>query len=177
MATCALLAEDNITYLRHARDLVDRLPDDAYRRGGEALFRSGVGPHLRHCLDHYVNFVDGLAAGRIDYDARARDVAIESDRSRAIALIDGLVARLAEVSASDGDRVVAVKMDCGDDGDTDMWWTQSTIRRELQFLLSHTVHHYALIKMILRAQDIATAPDFGVAPSTLRHEAALKCAR
>jgi hypothetical protein len=41
--------------------------------------------------------------------------------------------------------------------------------RELQFLLSHTVHHYALMALILRLQGFNPAAEFGVAPSTLQH--------
>jgi hypothetical protein len=45
----------------------------------------------------------------------------------------------------------------------------STVARELQFLLSHTVHHYALIALILRLQGFEPGEEFGVAPSTLAH--------
>jgi hypothetical protein len=41
--------------------------------------------------------------------------------------------------------------------------------RELGMLLSHTVHHYALIAMLLRARGIEPPADFGVAPSTRAH--------
>ncbi len=47
--------------------------------------------------------------------------------------------------------------------------SSSSLRRELHFLLSHTVHHYALIAMILARHGVEVEPDFGVAPSTLRH--------
>jgi hypothetical protein len=51
-------------------------------------------------------------------------------------------------------------------------WNRSTARRELRFLLSHTIHHYALIALSLgtRGFEIPEAlSGFGVAPSTLRH--------
>jgi hypothetical protein len=41
--------------------------------------------------------------------------------------------------------------------------------RELEFLLSHTVHHYAIVAILCRLQGIAVDDGFGVAPSTLRH--------
>jgi hypothetical protein len=46
---------------------------------------------------------------------------------------------------------------------------ESSISRELQFLSSHAVHHFALIAMTLRAEGVPMDPDFGMAPSTLRH--------
>jgi hypothetical protein len=57
-------------------------------------------------------------------------------------------------------------------------WCSSSVVRELEFLQSHTVHHYSLIAILLRLQGIEPEEDFGVAPSTLeywREQAA--CAR
>ena len=177
MATCALLAEDNIVYLEQALTLVERLRDEDYTRGGQAAYTSGIGSHLRHCLDHYANFLAGLPAGRVDYDARAREPRIEQDRVHALGVMRGIVAGLKALSVQDGERALQVKMDCGDQTDPASWWTGSTLRRELQFLISHTVHHYALIAMILRLHQVDPGPGFGVAPSTLRYQAGQACAR
>jgi hypothetical protein len=53
----------------------------------------------------------------------------------------------------------------GADGEAD--WSQSSLKRELQFLVSHTVHHYALIKELLRRTGFDAGTEFGVAPSTI----------
>ena len=45
----------------------------------------------------------------------------------------------------------------------------STVGRELQYLLDHTIHHYAIIAIILKAQSITVPEEFGVAPSTLKY--------
>ena len=44
----------------------------------------------------------------------------------------------------------------------------------MQFLLSHTVHHYALIGAILRLSGVEPPAGFGLAPSTLRHQQQLR---
>jgi len=56
-------------------------------------------------------------------------------------------------------------------------WCTSSVRRELQFLLSHTVHHHALVKEMLRGRGRTVDGTFGVAPSTLEHRGRLACAR
>jgi uncharacterized damage-inducible protein DinB len=43
------------------------------------------------------------------------------------------------------------------------------VGRELQFLASHTLHHYALIAALLRLQGVEPGEEFGVAPGTLEH--------
>lgn len=49
--------------------------------------------------------------------------------------------------------------------------------RELQFLLSHTVHHFALIATLLERFEIGVPEDFGIAPSTLKYwQAQAQCA-
>ena len=52
----------------------------------------------------------------------------------------------------------------------DKSWSNSSVNRELQFLIGHTVHHYALVAFILRVQDFSPPEDFSVTPSTLKHE-------
>ena len=51
-------------------------------------------------------------------------------------------------------------------------WRPSSVGRELQFLVSHTVHHYALIRLLLEDHGIYAGEEFGVAPSTLAHQRA-----
>jgi hypothetical protein len=77
-----------------------------------------------------------------------------------------VVERLRGLSAEDMVRPLRVR---GDGPPEEDGWSQSTVGRELQYLLSHTIHHYAIIGSILRAQGREPGPDFGVAPSTLRH--------
>lgn len=60
---------------------------------------------------------------------------------------------------------IEVMMDTGPNADGCR--VASSLPRELQFLLSHTVHHYALIATMNAVAGVETPEDFGVAPSTL----------
>ena len=178
MSDCSVLVDDNICYLKQGVDLLRRLSDTEYATKTPESYNSSVGGHLRHCLDHYINFLDGFEGGRVDYDARARDTRIEQDRSFALSVMDDLSKRLAAIRARDADQAVSVKMDCGDDTESAKLWSHSSLRREFQFLVSHTVHHYALIGMMLKHRAIDTGKEFGVAPSTLRYlQSQAACAR
>ena len=73
----------------------------------------------------------------------------------------------------DPDTSLKVKMD---HGGPDIPWSQSSAPRELQFLISHTVHHFALIKVALRDGPRSVGDDFGVAPSTLSYRSGRACA-
>src|ERR1043166_5979436 len=99
--------------------------------------------------------------GRI---ARARGAALEAPR--------GCLAALEALDAGP-DRPLAVQMD-GGAGDDRPDWRPSSAGRELQFLCSHTVHHYALIKLLLDGSGVDLGAEFGVAPSTLAYQRAAR---
>ena len=151
---CQNLLKDGATLL-HALD------DTAFstRRGTTG----SVGAQFRHCIEFYAAFLEGLPAGRIDYDARPRDGELERDPVAARRRMTELIAEWRALSLTDyadplwvrGDAVGAAP------------WCRSSLERELLFLSSHTLHHYALASLLLAERGIATPPNFGVAPSTL----------
>ena len=49
--------------------------------------------------------------------------------------------------------------------------TGSTFGRELVYAIAHAIHHYALISVMARLLDVRLPPHFGIAPSTVAHEA------
>ncbi len=162
MSATALLIEENRSLLRQARELVERLDDYTYARNGgpEDRFDSGIGRHLRHVLEMYRCLLS--ADGSVDYTARPRSISLEKERTEAlsaIAEIDGGLAEIMEdreLEAWSGDAP-------GADGHE---FSRSSLNRELRHLCEHTVHHYALISLLLRQMDMPVSPDFGVASST-----------
>jgi len=161
------LIEDNIACLRQGITLLHELSDSDYTAPQEACHGSSIGGHLRHNIDHYLSFIRGLASGAVDYDARVRDAKIERQPQSAEQALSEIIAELNAIKESQLDVELAIVMDSGGASPHP---SRSTVRRELQFLLSHTVHHYALISTIRHLQGRAIPPDFGVAPSTLKHQ-------
>ena len=155
----------NLHCLEQAIELLDRLPEKAFVRTEERHART-VGPHLRHVLDHYSAFFAGLPGFRVDYDARARDSHLESARALAAARLREILGELVLVEEELLELPIQIRLESG--GAESEQWSHSTVRRELQFLLSHTVHHFALIGMLLERFEIAVPEDFGIAPSTLK---------
>lgn len=169
------LAESNVAYLQQALDLLETIDNDLYAKPVPPAFNSGVGSHLRHTLDHVQAFVDGWMSGKVDYDHRDRETPVEQDLRQACLLIQVLIVEMRKVGINDGARVLKVKMD-GGAAEENVTWSQSTVNRELQFLVSHTVHHYALIAALLRTEGHDPGEAFGVAPSTLKYRQQLQCA-
>jgi hypothetical protein len=156
----------NLVLLEQGHALIGRISDADF--GGSDGLPKPVGPHFRHVLEHYSCFLAGLPRRRIDYDGRAREEAIETRRPAALDRIRELVEGVRTLAAADLDAAAEIRLECGLGAEAEQW-SRSTLRRELQFLLSHTIHHYALIGLLLERRGIEVGPDFGVAPSTLKH--------
>lgn len=160
-----VLVEDNLYYLQQAVSLIERLDDDLYARNDLPYAASGVGKHIRHVIGFYECLLRGRGS-RVDYDRRQRDPDVETDRSAARERIIGVQTQLKQLLPED-DSSLWVRCDERLQGAARDPFTASTLSRELQFLVSHTIHHWAIVALILRTVDHPVPPDFGVAPSTL----------
>ncbi|MDT8388080.1 MAG: hypothetical protein RQ736_11225 [Thiogranum sp.] len=171
-ASVKLQVNDNIATLQQGARLLQCIDDDLYRRRIENVFATSIGAHVRHNLGHYRIFLDALETGDIDYSARCRDAAIEVDRTAALTETANICGQLHGVSILRQDLQLQIRNSRGDACAT----TSTCVSRELEFLLGHTIHHYAIIAIICRLQDVALEEGFGVAPSTLCHLESLKSA-
>jgi len=153
--------------LHQTERLLHRVDPVHYQTPHAACFGATLGQHVRHCLDHYEQFLDGVGTGYLDYDSRRRNPEIETHPDQALAQVCSLRSRLETVGSSlEPTQPVQVKIDCGGAAPSVQ---ASTVGRELQFLISHTIHHFAIIGVMCNAMGIPLDPDFGVAPSTIRH--------
>ena len=165
------LLRANIHYLHQAVALLDRLDDGLYCKPVASFYGSSVGGHLRHCIEHYLSFLSGMESGKVDYDDRKREERLEILTAEASGVLVEITNAFNSLLEGEPPVGVLVKMDCGGD---EIEWQPSTTGRELQFLVSHTVHHFAMIGGICRALEVEMGENFGVAPSTLRHRAQLE---
>lgn len=150
--------------LGQLRAVVADLPDQLYRWRPESRVSGSIGGHVRHCLDH----ADALAAARpydeLSYDGRRRGTEVETSREAALDAIDRTRARLARLEPATLDRPVRIVAQLEAGGESVRGW--STLGRELAFVLHHTVHHQALIALLLDAMGRPVPRSFGYAPST-----------
>ncbi len=155
------LARECQELLAEAEHLVVDLKGPIYRAPGPGPI-GGVGAQVRHLTDFFTAFLDGLSERSVDYDRRSRDPRIEADPVRAGEALAGLQDRLGAQAWPTGS--LEVRMD-----DEAARWTNSSVERELRFLHTHTIHHVAIIRLLLEACGVRVAPGFGLAPSTILH--------
>jgi len=151
--------------------------------------QSSMGSHVRHILDMFYAFELGVTQNEvIDYDLRRRGAAIETSLSDALtninqtidwikntfvpthAQIDTDTALLASVLSAPAKVKTEVCL-----SHTVSVHVESNVGRELIFVASHAVHHFALLATIAKLQGLSLDDHFGVAPATrtfLRQEQA-----
>lgn len=154
---------DCVTVLRQGIHLLERIDDELFVATTPFSPRGSIGAHIRHILDFYQLFLSGCEKHRVDYNHRNRDPRVERYRFYALGKIEQTIEQLERISLIDASHHLLVSME------NSSFWCRSSVLRELDFLLSHTIHHYSLIAMIVRMHEIDPGQDFGVAPSTLEY--------
>ena len=154
------LIESNITALEDGLEFVQLLSVEKFTQNCEPAFQSNIGVHFRHLVEHYICFLDQWQTGIVRYDQRCRDLRLEIDLSYTEKTIVSLCNKLNHLDISS--RPTSLQI-------TDQPFSQaieSGLERELLFLLSHTVHHYAIIAAMARILGTVPKDGFGVAIAT-----------
>ena len=128
-----------------------------------------IGAHVRHCLDHAWALERGIAIGEICYDHRERDTVVEREPALALSRLRRAMVRLGGIGDDLLDRPLTLVSQTHADGRRVRVGT--TVGRELAFVISHTIHHSALIAVLLEHAEHDVPVRFGLAPTTPIQEA------
>ena len=136
---------------------------------------AAVGPHLRHCIDHFRLLLDDWASGRVDYDARQRDPRLERDPQSVLGALGAISASLAAIGPADLSRPLLVTQSVAP-GRPPLA-SPTCLERELAFLSGHTIHHIALMVVSAREAAAELPRELAIAYSTGAHRDAFASAR
>ncbi|MBM4345815.1 MAG: hypothetical protein FJ100_20785 [Deltaproteobacteria bacterium] len=155
--------------MRAGRTWIAALPTEAYA-SVTLLPGSTIGAQFRHHLDYVEALLVGLDSGRVDYDGRARELACERDPAvalrRALVLEAGIERHMAQGALGMGTPLL-VRECC--DAHAESPWLPSTVGREVAAVLSHTVHHHAILAVTALSLGLPVDVDLALAPATRRH--------
>lgn len=156
--------------LQQGEVLLQELTDEQFTQRIPVAFNASIGGHYRHCLDHFRTLVEAGVGAAVNYDHRERNTLIEKDRFAALNATRELIESLSRFAEGALDRELAVtcKTSYAAEGSQA---APSTMSRELMYAVAHAVHHYALIGIMGGLMEIRMPMGFGVAPSTLKHQA------
>lgn len=165
------LVRDLIATLHQGMELVSGVSACVYARGIAEIGASSVGAHYRHHLEHVQLLLSGLESGVVDYDRRERELRLETDQAHALARTAELMAAFEQMDAEALARPLqVVHRSCVSDAEGARPTCESTLGREVLFVLSHAVHHYALMNVVAQLLGQQTDRTIGVMPSTLVYQ-------
>ena len=75
----AHLAGSAIFNLRQINEVISQTGHLEYASSLSVLFGSSIGMHVRHIIEFYQCLLEGSKSGTVNYDARKRDLLIETD--------------------------------------------------------------------------------------------------
>jgi uncharacterized damage-inducible protein DinB len=124
-----------------------------------------IGQHVRHILDHVASVCAAAPPAPLSYDHRERGTNVEADVAAALQTIRRLTSALAALVTRDDEPITMMSILASG---AEPIVVRTTVGRELLFVVSHTIHHQALIGLLLAAVGCGVPRDFGLAPSTPR---------
>lgn len=154
--------------LSQLTELVKQLSEQDYAKPIPTLGHSSIGQHLRHTLEFFICLEQGFERGVVNYDKRAHDKLIESDKFIALSVLSRITDFITKQHVNS-----PLKLEVGYDVSKDDFVSVDTnYQRELIYNIEHAVHHMAIMKIGVReAASYVTLPfDFGVAASTIRYQ-------
>jgi hypothetical protein len=101
----------------------------------------------------------------IDYDFRLRGSNIEADPQLAIEKLDNIAAWMKSLTEQELNQSISLSTEVST-STKEVQIVQTSLAREIIFVSSHAVHHYAMIAQITFAQTTTANTSFGVAPAT-----------
>lgn len=152
--------------LDELEQLLGGVNDDVYCARFAPSVSGSIGEHVRHCLDHVAALVSANPSNTLSYDRRHRGTAVETDPTQAIRQIVELRRAFDAWSRRSLDEPIRVMSVIAASGESVTGW--STLGRELAFVLSHTIHHQAVIAVLLAVHGHEVPDRFGHSPSTPR---------
>jgi hypothetical protein len=171
LPTSTLMADARDVLLQGLSLLFD-LDDRSYSRIAATPFNASIGQHYRHVVEHFQSLTRGLESGEINYDARDRNVRLQSEVTYgSIATCDILrvLKRYTDETLARGCKVInSVGYNSCQPSTFD-----SNVSRELAYCAGHAIHHYAIIRLICHQIGVSVPLEFGFAPSTLKHMSSL----
>ena len=163
------MSNSYINVVKQAISLLDDISLSDYQEVLAPHFSSSIGAHVRHIIDHFLALKEATESGEINYNKRNRQSAVEQFPQEASAACHGINAWLHDICSSQLlNRRVVVTTEI-DISHTKSTTCESTLERELVFVASHAIHHYALIRIIRNMQGRALPEFFGYAPATVTH--------
>lgn len=142
--------------------ILHQLNDAEYTQPIALINHQTIGKHVRHIIEFFQCLVK--ADHFICYDNRVRELKIETSVDFTLETIKSIKLKLNHLNFNQ--PIILNQLI-----DNKTYQVQSTLGRELIYCIDHSIHHFAIIKMVLETEfpEILFENTFGVAYSTIKY--------
>uniref|UniRef100_UPI004049B01A DinB family protein n=1 Tax=Flavobacterium sp. TaxID=239 RepID=UPI004049B01A len=142
-------------------ELLHQLKEEEYIFCHSELSNASIGEHTRHIIELYQQLLKSYASGIVNYDKRERNIIIQTNKKEAISAIHNIIENIdldnIEMTLEQGVKEVNFQV-------------ATNYYRELLYNLEHSIHHQALIKVVvLKNKNLQLCSEFGIAKSTIEY--------
>jgi hypothetical protein len=147
-------------------DLLNQLDSEQYAQPLAVLNGSSIGQHSRHIIEFFQCLLEGSLMGIVDYDARQRNLMLEENIGYAQNVILEIIQNI------DSEKFHNLPISLAVDYAEEDILIPTNFMRELVYLVEHSIHHYALIRIGVQEnfREITLPLNFGVAYSTVKYK-------
>jgi len=160
------LIQENKKILAEVKRLILSLSEEQFVSPNKLFSGSSLGQHFRHLIEFYLAVQVGYKEGVICYDNRKRDLNIETKQDYAITVIAQIEHFL---NAIKEDKSIVFEANYSVDDCKNSDQIKSSLYRELAYVLEHSIHHLAIVKIGFISLGLQVNENLGVAPSTVRN--------
>ena len=136
------ITQFNIITLNNLVKLISPL-DKIYAQKNIHLNNETIGKHVRHIIDFYLCFINGIKIKFIDYDKRERNKKVENDKEYAIKTISVIINLLKN---SHLNTPITINLNLSITKSS----LNSSIERELMYIVDHAIHHGHIIQLFIK---------------------------
>lgn len=152
--------------IKQLAELLNQLSPQKYVQALGVLNGSSIGQHTRHIIEFYQCLLNGHKSGAVNYDARARNFLLENDLNFTLHTIENIVMSIETIVDISKPLLLVVSYEPNHKA-----YIDTSFLREMAYLIEHSIHHYALIRIGLQEnfKEIIVPENFGVAYSTIQY--------
>jgi len=160
----ATLSHLNVETLQRLKGVLSNIDQRLYTHVN-LKGNASIGQHVRHTLEFYQCLFQ--AKIEVNYDARNRDILLESSADHACVTIDQIALEVQALNTDFPMQTLAEMPSVS----SEKLSVSSSLSRELLYVLEHAIHHMALIRILIKDEqaDFQLENSFGVAYSTLAY--------
>jgi hypothetical protein len=155
-----------INALMQVSDILDTIDNLPNAKATALYCDTNAGKHVRHVLDHILAFIPAVTNGTLDYNRRNRDSDVETSWTAAQQQLTNIIETLETLPFENLPLNVISEIDSLQTANQNF---TSNVPREALYLINHTIHHVAYIRLLAKGCGITMADHIGIAPSTATH--------